>query len=106
MEDHQHQHVEPAAAQWAAGPPVLTAPPVRRLNSLLYLMMVTPEGKSSEQKLLRSRASLQRTDQNSSRQDGGQSTASGAQVGVELRRLDGRWKVTDLDLLGQPLRNG
>lgn len=45
-------------------------------------------------------------DQTTTRADQNQTTASGAQLGIEARRLSGTWKVTNLDLLGQPLPNG
>jgi Mce-associated membrane protein len=45
-------------------------------------------------------------DQTTTRADQNQTTASGAQVGIEARRLGGTWKVTNLDLLGQALPNG
>jgi hypothetical protein len=45
-------------------------------------------------------------DQKTTRADQNQTTASGAQLGVEVQRLGGTWKVTNLDLLGQPLPNG
>jgi Mce-associated membrane protein len=45
-------------------------------------------------------------DQTTTRTGQNQTTASGAQFGIRAERQDGRWKITQFDMLGQPLPNG
>jgi Mce-associated membrane protein len=45
-------------------------------------------------------------DQRTTRADQNQSTASGAQFNVKAEQRDGKWKITEFDLLGQPLPGG
>lgn len=45
-------------------------------------------------------------DQTTTRADQNQTTASGAQFGINAERQDGKWRITAFDMLGQPLPNG
>lgn len=45
-------------------------------------------------------------DQTTTRADQNQTTASGAQFAVRAERQGDKWKITDFDMLGQPLPNG
>lgn len=45
-------------------------------------------------------------DQRTTRADQNQTTASGAQFGINAERQNGTWKITNIDMLGQPLPNG
>jgi Mce-associated membrane protein len=45
-------------------------------------------------------------DQRTTRADQNQTTASGAQFNVKAEQRDGKWKITEFDMLGQPLPNG
>jgi Mce-associated membrane protein len=45
-------------------------------------------------------------DQTSTRGDQGTSSATGAQLGFQADRQDGRWKITRFDLFNQPLPAG
>jgi Mce-associated membrane protein len=45
-------------------------------------------------------------DQRTSRADQDQTTASGGQFAIRAQRQGARWKITELDFLGQPLPNG
>ncbi|MBC6446382.1 hypothetical protein [Actinokineospora xionganensis] len=45
-------------------------------------------------------------DQSTTRTDQNQTTASGAQFGIRAEKLDGTWKITDFDMLDQPLPDG
>ncbi|WP_091382683.1 hypothetical protein [Actinokineospora alba] len=45
-------------------------------------------------------------DQSTTRTDQNQTTASGAQFGIRAEKLDGAWKITDFDMLDQPLPDG
>lgn len=81
--------------------------PVRKLAPEQQLTLTTRVVQLGVSTLNRDRATvLTFIDQNTARGDQHQSTASGAQLNVELKRLGGAWKVTNFDLLGQPLPNG
>jgi Mce-associated membrane protein len=45
-------------------------------------------------------------DQSTTRTDQNQTTASGAQFGIRAEKIDGAWKITDFDMLDQPLPDG
>jgi len=45
-------------------------------------------------------------DQSTTRTDQNQTTASGAQFGIRAEKIDGSWKITDFDMLDQPLPDG
>jgi Mce-associated membrane protein len=45
-------------------------------------------------------------DQSTTRADQNQTTASGAQFNIKAERQGDRWKITEFDMLGQPLPNG
>ncbi len=45
-------------------------------------------------------------DQSTTRTDQNQTSASGAQFGIRAERQGGVWKITDFDMLNQPLPNG
>jgi Mce-associated membrane protein len=45
-------------------------------------------------------------DQTTTRADQNQTTASGAQIGVDAERQGGKWRITNINMLGQPLPNG
>jgi Mce-associated membrane protein len=45
-------------------------------------------------------------DQSTTRTDQNQTTASGAQFGIRAEKIDGTWKITDFDMLDQPLPGG
>ncbi|CRK60067.1 putative integral membrane protein [Alloactinosynnema sp. L-07] len=45
-------------------------------------------------------------DQSTTRTEQNQTTASGAQFGIRAEKIDGAWKITDFDMLDQPLPDG
>jgi Mce-associated membrane protein len=45
-------------------------------------------------------------DQSTTRTEQNQTTASGAQFGIRAQKIDGVWKITDFDMLDQPLPDG
>ncbi|WP_436492415.1 hypothetical protein [Actinokineospora sp. HUAS TT18] len=45
-------------------------------------------------------------DQSTTRTEQNQTTASGAQFGIRAEKVDGVWKITDFDMLDQPLPDG
>lgn len=79
---------------------------VRRLAAEQRITMVSQVSEVGVRRLTGdTAAALVFVDQRVSRAQG-EPAASGAQFGVEARRVDGRWKVTNFDLLTQPMPGG